>query len=146
MNRRLFLGSLIAGATLDPERLLWIPGKKLISIPAPAPVSIFAFEEEFRRAVAFYNGDQWEPDVAEARRRMGRPAFVFNRMPMVVDSMCRERNIIPYGREWETVVVEAYRKHRDNQVMVNFMISNYMEELDAVLSPAGTALVSDAFE
>ncbi len=28
-----FLGAAIAGATLDPERLLWEPGKKLISIP-----------------------------------------------------------------------------------------------------------------
>ncbi len=38
MNRRGFLGILgaaIAGATLDPERLLWEPGKKLISIPKP---------------------------------------------------------------------------------------------------------------
>ena len=35
MNRRFFLGSLLATATLDPERLLWVPGKKLISIPKP---------------------------------------------------------------------------------------------------------------
>ncbi len=38
MNRRLFLSTLaagLAGATLDPEKLLWTPGKKLISIPAP---------------------------------------------------------------------------------------------------------------
>lgn len=38
MRRRGFLGALgaaIAGATLDPERALWEPGKKLISIPAP---------------------------------------------------------------------------------------------------------------
>ena len=27
---------MIAGATLDPERLLWEPRKKLISIPSPA--------------------------------------------------------------------------------------------------------------
>jgi hypothetical protein len=36
MNRRGFLGFLgaaLAGATLDPERLLWQPGCKLISIP-----------------------------------------------------------------------------------------------------------------
>ncbi len=36
MNRRGFL-SLLAGAaafTLDPERALWVPGRKLISIPA----------------------------------------------------------------------------------------------------------------
>jgi hypothetical protein len=33
MNRRGFL-AMFAGAVLDPERLLWVPGKKLISIPA----------------------------------------------------------------------------------------------------------------
>lgn len=38
MNRRGFLGLLgaaAAGIALDPERLLWTPGKKLISIPKP---------------------------------------------------------------------------------------------------------------
>ena len=35
MNRRSFFTSLIATATLDPEKLLWVPGRKLISIPAP---------------------------------------------------------------------------------------------------------------
>jgi hypothetical protein len=36
MNRRAFFSSLAAiaaGAVLDPERLLWRPGRKLISIP-----------------------------------------------------------------------------------------------------------------
>ncbi len=35
MNRRSFLSTLLGGAAvaLDPERLLWVPGKKLISIP-----------------------------------------------------------------------------------------------------------------
>lgn len=36
MNRRGFLGVLgaaVVGATLDPERALWEPGKRLISIP-----------------------------------------------------------------------------------------------------------------
>ena len=35
MNRRGFLSALVGAAVLDPERLLWIPGKKLISIPKP---------------------------------------------------------------------------------------------------------------
>lgn len=35
MNRRAFLASVAAALTLDPERLLWVPGKKLISVPAP---------------------------------------------------------------------------------------------------------------
>lgn len=30
-----FLGAAVASATLDPERLLWVPGSKVYSIPAP---------------------------------------------------------------------------------------------------------------
>lgn len=37
MKRRGFLAALIGSAVLDPERLLWVPGKKVISIPKPAP-------------------------------------------------------------------------------------------------------------
>lgn len=33
MNRRGFIGSLLATAVIDPEKLLWVPGKKHISIP-----------------------------------------------------------------------------------------------------------------
>lgn len=39
MNRRLFLGSLLAAFALDPEKLLWRPGAKLISIPKPPIVA-----------------------------------------------------------------------------------------------------------
>jgi hypothetical protein len=35
MGRRGFLGALFGAAALDPERLLWVPRQKLISIPAP---------------------------------------------------------------------------------------------------------------
>jgi hypothetical protein len=34
MNRRGFLGALLGVAVLDPEKLLWVPGQKLISIPS----------------------------------------------------------------------------------------------------------------
>ena len=36
MKRRSFIGSIgafLSGAVLDPERLLWIPGAKIFSIP-----------------------------------------------------------------------------------------------------------------
>ena len=33
MNRRGFLGALLSAAVLDPERLLWVPGKRKIFIP-----------------------------------------------------------------------------------------------------------------
>ena len=37
MNRRGFLATLAAAFVADPERLLWVPGRKLISIP-PKPL------------------------------------------------------------------------------------------------------------
>ena len=39
MKRRAFLAA-IAVAAADPERLLWVPGRKLISIPAPRIVGV----------------------------------------------------------------------------------------------------------
>lgn len=41
MNRRAFLSTLVAGlagAALDPERLLWVPGQKTIFLPSPRVV------------------------------------------------------------------------------------------------------------
>jgi hypothetical protein len=35
ITRRSLLGMLAAGFVVDPERLLWVPGRKLISIPEP---------------------------------------------------------------------------------------------------------------
>ncbi len=35
MKRRAFLSTLAGAFAFDPERLLWRPGKRLISIPAP---------------------------------------------------------------------------------------------------------------
>jgi hypothetical protein len=37
MTRRALFASLAAAFVLDPERLLWKPGAKLISVPANAP-------------------------------------------------------------------------------------------------------------
>lgn len=46
MDRRSFLASLAAAVTgslaLDPEKLLWLPGKKLISIPKTASIPAVA--------------------------------------------------------------------------------------------------------
>lgn len=68
VNRRGFLAAL-AGLTLDPERALWVPGKKLISIPAPAKVvkrggsfKLVAFEPTYEeiRAIADPRVENWE--------------------------------------------------------------------------------------
>lgn len=71
MNRRSFLSSLIGAgvaATLDPEKLLWEPGKKLISIPKPLP---------FQRTVILWHGEmkvryisEWIPETDSWNHRM----------------------------------------------------------------------------
>ena len=40
MKRRGFLAALAASLTLDPERALWVPGAKLISVPKPVPLPV----------------------------------------------------------------------------------------------------------
>lgn len=40
LNRRGFLAALTAAFVVDPERLLWVPGKKLISIAKPMPLEL----------------------------------------------------------------------------------------------------------
>ncbi len=52
MNRRAFLAALIAGATLDPEKLLWVPGKKLISIPPPRQWVVDLMQQRISEALA----------------------------------------------------------------------------------------------
>lgn len=56
MNRRLFLRTLAAGlvAGLDPERALWRPGAKHISIPAPR--SIYTVSDLLRESTQSLGG------------------------------------------------------------------------------------------
>lgn len=63
MNRRGFLGFIgaaLAGATLDPERLLWEPGKKIISIPT---VSLGDFETMYLRPTAVAMANAMDLDI-----------------------------------------------------------------------------------
>lgn len=39
-SRRGFLGAIAAALVLDPERALWVPGRKHISIPAPVFLAV----------------------------------------------------------------------------------------------------------
>ena len=51
MNRRSFFGTLFGAAAIaaDPERLLWVPGKKLISIPRTYTIVASTWESEFNQ-------------------------------------------------------------------------------------------------
>jgi len=40
INRRSFLSAAAAALVLDHERLLWVPGRKVYSIPKPQPTTI----------------------------------------------------------------------------------------------------------
>ncbi len=73
MNRRLFLSSLAAfagTAVLDPEKLLWRPGK-LISIPAPPTLAFhpLAFDSHYWGA-----GLGWNPDGSPYREVLQKMA------------------------------------------------------------------------
>lgn len=54
MRRRDFLGALLAGAVMDPERLLWVPGRKKIFIP-PAP-RVLSWDECWPNAPSWFFG------------------------------------------------------------------------------------------
>lgn len=41
LKRRSFIASLLATAVIDPERLLWVPGRKKIFVP-PVPMNPLA--------------------------------------------------------------------------------------------------------
>jgi hypothetical protein len=72
MQRRSFLATIAAAlgtVVLDPEQLLWVPGEKLISIPAPPQRWIFnnnlrisAFQlNGFNGRVTIHRGNPGEP-------------------------------------------------------------------------------------
>ncbi len=132
-RRTLFsaLAGMLSSAGLDPERLLWIPGKKLISIPAQSVM------DQWKLDLAFYNGDQWPAEIRREREAAGRPCIMFNRIANIVTALEFERNIrplTPFGRnpEWRALVSEVVRKHRDNQMLYNFYASATAEAVAAL--------------
>ncbi len=44
MNRRSFLASFAAACAFDPERLLWVPDQKTISIPAKKEIYLLEYD------------------------------------------------------------------------------------------------------
>lgn len=61
-SRRAFLAAIAAAFALDPERALWVPGKKLISIAAPRVP--FDYTDRIRAAEAALEkiNLEWEID------------------------------------------------------------------------------------
>ena len=65
MTRRALL-SMLALAAVDPERLIWQPGRKLISIPKPAPVPVARQTAMAIRVFETHAAWETRPEVAAA--------------------------------------------------------------------------------
>jgi hypothetical protein len=89
MNRRgflSFLGAAVAGATLDPERLLWKPGAKTISIPSPLlSFSMDEFREAYLRPLAIEIANQMDRDALNWIRRDFESTFLLRHHRRVGD-------------------------------------------------------------
>lgn len=114
MNRRGFLGALLGGGlgalALDPERALWAPGKKLISVPPP-PIR---FLQHFVVIGVDHSSDGSDlklwPSVAEKLRpeRMNRLGWAKNvSQPLVVGDVVTFSGI--YTRNPISSKVAEYR-------------------------------------
>jgi hypothetical protein len=101
LSRRLFLSILGSAAAFDPERLLWMPGKKVISVPAlrRKELRYFGRDVELGASVAptFWGSrpcrslcreleDLMLEDIhARAAAEMTKPTFVELSLPFGVD-------------------------------------------------------------
>lgn len=84
MNRRGLMSAftgLAAGMALDPERLLWVPGAKVISVPSPSPwpsnEKTIRAQLEFYRKInsqVFFFGQGMGLDVGGANDALGEVA------------------------------------------------------------------------
>jgi hypothetical protein len=113
LGRRGFLGglgTLLATAALDPERLLWVPGKKTISIPKP-----------IRRAKLFtYSsvGDHFYSFASDTSIGMG---------PSTVYGICHEnqiqdiRNQYPSGASFREIPYIGNEKRYELMAPGSFM-------------------------
>ncbi len=60
LNRRGFIGAFLGAAVIDPERLLFVPGRKMISIPAPRMFTPKEIEDHF--AILNKMLDRWSAE------------------------------------------------------------------------------------
>lgn len=88
-SRRAFFAQLAsvaaAPAVLDPERLLWVPGRKLISIPRPRPIFRYYARELLQSGFAITRGVQPRELIFSSAdpRRLGE--VIMHRPPAIID-------------------------------------------------------------
>jgi hypothetical protein len=134
VSRRSFLGGLAVALALDPERLLWLPGKKVISVPAPrvrtlrhlavdVPLSPYQpccirepfGEREFRAIVETTRG-QLESDIKIfCEREMVRPRFQNLEMP--VDGIPYTERFTDHVSGFKSRAMVAYDLNRPQKIL-----------------------------
>ena len=57
-------------------------------------------DEERIKALAFFNGEQWDADVAEERTKRGRPVLVINRLPEILRLGDCQRSGLQWAPSW----------------------------------------------
>jgi hypothetical protein len=99
MNRRGFfglLGAVAAAAAFDPERALWVPGAKTISIPAPLYRLSLIGEVRTYDGIGMHFQQDWKVELVDSfQRKIGEPITL--RTPE------RYRRAFPVFRIGETI-------------------------------------------
>jgi hypothetical protein len=79
IGRRGFLAALAAAFVVDPDRLLYVPGKKFISIPAPPLIPLRWMQEFDLRTCSMVSAI----DTGKTIPHGAHFAVVFKNMPMI---------------------------------------------------------------
>jgi len=81
-------------------------------------------------ALDFYRGNQWPAAIKHAREIVGRPVLVHNKIAGYVNETVNQMRLAGKAvsdSEREAIIVDVVRKHRDEQMLHNLMVSNLAE-------------------
>lgn len=123
MNRRGFFAMIpaaIASVAVAPKLKALVEPQKIgkpISLRRPYS------HKEVADALSFYMGKQWPEEEQELRLRQGRPCLVINRIP----EFFAKAVAIEGESDNDRLLVDVVRRHRDEQMMYNYMASTNLE-------------------
>lgn len=90
LSRRLFLEGLAAAFAVDPERLLWLPGKKVISIPQPRVRQRHHFGKDLEITNFKLCSEYWPPNPYRDHIEEVR-----DRLEAEIRSFCEQQTVRP---------------------------------------------------
>jgi hypothetical protein len=142
MDRRGFLSALIAAgtaATIDPDKLLWEPGRKLISIPRHRMPRNFWYCVEFETFSGKQGLDCYPPALAELSTVAGRKLSLDDVYTYVSNNGVgfTHRMAIANDPEFRTGYVTHYQKPATKPHVRGSLVSAAYAELEPAGSSAG---------